>query len=196
MFNTLGIRTLIVCGAVTLTTFMTQQLLAESLLQITEATSELSPLQSTTATTVPEGDSGAVTFSFENTGTEDLSLHFSPLQSANQSNSDDFIILTNPVVADGVLAPGATRNVFALFDTPQPDNFEDRDVGNNMITGTVEAIGTGIDDKLDFSANVNVADPGVLPVVPESSTLVLVVACALSVCGVGWLRRRRILSKA
>ena len=144
-----------------------------------------------------EGDSGYVTFSFENTSSETLSLLFnSPLQSENQSNKDDFIILTNPVVADSVLAPGATRDVFALFDTPQPDKFEDRDVGNNVIQGIVEAIGTGIDDKLPFSANVNTADPGVLPVVPESSTLVLVGTCALSVCGVGWLRRRRILSKA
>lgn len=193
MFDTLGIRRLIVCGAVT---FTTQQLLAESLLQITEATSELSPLEISTSTTVPEGGSGAVTFSFENTSTENLLLLFSPLQSENLSNNDDSIILTNPVVADGVLAAGATREVFALFDTPQPDNFEDHDIGNNIITGTVESIGRGIDDKQDFSANVIVTDPGVLPVVPESSTLVLVGACALSVCAVGWLRRRRILSKA
>jgi hypothetical protein len=189
MFHTLGIRTLIVCCAVTLTTLKTQQLLAKSPLAE-------SLLQITPATTVPEGGSGAVTFSFKNTSNEDLSLSFSSLQSENLSNKDDFIIITNPVVAGGVLAPNATRDVFALFDTPQPDKFEDRDVGNNIIKGTVEAIGTGIDDTLHFSANVNVADPGVLPVVPESSTLVLVGACVLSVCGVGWLRRRRILSKA
>lgn len=193
MFDTLKIRRLIVCGAVT---FTTQQLLAENLLQITEATSVLGPLQVGTSTTVPEGSSGAVTFSFDNTSTENLMLLFSPLQSENLSNNDDYIILTNPVIADGVLAAGATREVFALFDTPQPDNSEDHDIGNNIITGSVEAIGTGIDDRQDFSANVTVTDPGVLPVVPESSTLVLVGACALSVCVVGWLRRRRILSKA
>jgi hypothetical protein len=189
MFDTLGIRKLIVCGAVTLTTFTAQQLLAqgplaESLLQITPST------------TVQEGDSGAVTFSFTNTGNEALTLHFSSLQSNNTSNPDDFIILTNPVVADDVLAPNSTLDVFALFDTPQPDKFEDGDVGNNVITGTVNAIGATGTENLSFSANVSVADPGVLPVVPESSTLVLVGACALSVCGVGWLRRRRILSKA
>jgi hypothetical protein len=183
MFDTLGIRTLLVCGAVTLMTLMTQQLLAESLLQITEATS------------VPEGGSGVVTFSFKNISNEDLSLLFSSLQSENLSKNDDFINITNPVVPGGVLAPDATRDVSAVFDTPQPDNFEDRDVGNNIIEGTVEAIGkTGIDIQ-HFSANVNVTDPGVSPV-PESSTLVLVGVCALSVCGVGWLRRRRILSKA
>lgn len=185
MFDTLGIRTLIVCGAMTLTTLMTQQLLAESLLQITEATS------------VPEGGSGVVTFSFKNISNEDLSLLFSSLQSENLSKNDDFINITNPVVSGGVLAPDATRDVSAVFDTPQPDKFEDHDVGKNIIEGTVEAIGikTGIDDIQHFSANVNVTDPGVSPV-PESSTLVLVGVCASSVCGVGWLRRRRILSKA
>ena len=184
MFDTLGIRTLIICGAVTLTTLMAQQLLAESLLQITEATS------------VPEGGSGVVTFSFKNISNQDLSLLFSSLQSENLSKNDDFINITNPVVSGGVLAPDATRDVSAVFDTPQPDKFEDRDVGNNIIEGTVEAIGikTGIDIQ-HFSANVNVTDPGVSPV-PESSSLVLVGVCALSVCGVGWLRRRRILSKA
>ena len=185
MFDTLGIRTLIVCGAVTLTTLMAQQLLAESLLQITEATS------------VPEGGSGVVTFSFKNISNEDLSLLFSSLQSENLSKNDDFINITNPVVSGGVLAPDATRDVSAVFDTPQPDEFEDRDVGKNIIEGTVEAIGikTGGIDIQHFSANVNVTDPGVSPV-PESSPLVLVGVCALSVCGVGWLRRRRILSKA
>jgi hypothetical protein len=189
MFKTLGIRTLMVCGLVTLTTLMTQQLLAQ---QATPTPSQ-DLLNITESTAVTEGDSGQVDFMLENISNQVLNLSFTPFTTSvvQGDSSDNLRITSNP--PNGVsLKPGMTDVVSVLFDTPAHiGEVENRDFGNNLIQDIVTIFPGGT--QAELAANVTVND---VSVVPEPSSLVLVGVCAFSMCGFGWLRRRRILSNA
>jgi hypothetical protein len=195
MFETLAIRTLMVCGVVTLMTLMTQQLLGENPLKITV---EQKPPP---VVDVLEGGKGMFLLKIQNISKENVDLSFDqPLMSRNvelgEDQSDNLTLTSDVPKGHTLLTPNESGFLNVTFSTPgktpgpPPGPPEDIDTEHNVIEVSVFQGSTFGDQR--FSENVTVTDP----VVPEPSTLVLVGVCALSVCGVGWLRRRRILSKA
>jgi hypothetical protein len=201
MFKTIGIRTLLMaCGAMTLTTLTTHQLLAEDL----KKDLFFSKPQSVS---VEEGVQNKVlTFTLQNVGTLKLSVFFHELEFKLSPETDVpadglFGIRPNPSAFTINLESGEPLPVPFEFNTDfiRPSDKENNDTGVTSFVWPVYAKVADTKEEPqfvgDFFGNVAVRDPGVSPV-PEVSSLVLVGACALSVCGFGWLRRRRIPSAA
>jgi hypothetical protein len=97
---------------------------------------------------------------------------------------DNFSVDPQPWPTNFLLQSHKETPVNIVFTTP--DTFGEKE---NLDSGkwTADFFYT-FDNRVVHGGNSVI----VQDVVPESSTLILVGVCALSVCGFGWLRRRRI----
>jgi hypothetical protein len=184
MIKTLGIRTLMVWGTVT---FIAQQPLA---VQAVDSVSIIQELK------LQEGQTGTLTFQLFNDTGHSVTLPSPPLFEQKQIGgldpADQPTDLAVQAWLPGTELPAGKSTdidviVHTTADSPPdiPPDFGLWDITSNKFTvGGVDLIASG---------DVKINDA---PVVPEASSLVLVGVCALSVCGLGWLRSRRILSKA
>jgi hypothetical protein len=180
MFKTLGIRTLMVCGVVT---FIAQQPLVAQLQFKGDNDTEIK---------IEEGKTKTITYQVFNAGTSDIKL--TPpriVQSVHMETgtdgTDSFSVDPEPWTPNFILKPNAETPVNIVFTTPA--TFGEKE---NLDSGKWIA-------NFFYTFDHHVVSGGnsviVQDVVPESSTLILVGVCALSVCGFGWLRRRRTLSE-
>jgi hypothetical protein len=214
MFKTPGIRTLLMaCGGVALMALITQQNLAAQSIPptVTLTLNNRQPIN------VTEGDSFTLFYTLKNQSSQEITLgnppnisNFSNHQTGGTDSTDNLTVASVAAWKQGakiVLEGSEVSGIQAEFNTPAiPENeVENKDRGEWGVSlrfdpGTYPNPTQGgpslpLPSVLAL-ADVFVNDRGVSPVVPEPSTFILVGACALSVCGFGWLRRRRIPSAA
>jgi hypothetical protein len=214
MFKRLGKRTLMACPAVALMALITQQNLAA---QSKPPTVTLT-LNNSQPINVTEGKSFTLFYTLKNQSSQEITLGNPPDKSNFITNhqtggtdpTDNLSVGSVTAWKQGtkiVLEGSEVSGIQAEFNTPAiPENEgENKDRGEWGVSlrfdpGTYPNPTQGGSPlplpSVLANADVFVNDPGVSPVVPEPSNLILVAACGLSVCGFGWLRRRKIFAKA
>jgi hypothetical protein len=192
MFKTIGIRTLLMaCGVVTL---ITQHPLASQ-----AAAGAVNVINPKMTLNVQEGTTGKLLFGLKNTTGHSVTLFgfptFRQIEDPSDPKGDSLkdtffysVISSWNSIQGQKLETNKTIPVELAIMTHKADMPADRPPDSQLWDFKSEKFFVdGFPSALMWEAKVNVYDP-----VPETSSLVLVGVCVLSVCGFGWLRRRRI----